>query len=99
MPTPAARMDRIMNKPSYRRSSRGVWLWLGICLLGLAGVAAISIAAGKHPSVSDMNGLLIVSIACLPFFIALTLAVFMDRRITRLRRRGIADRLTSMGYD
>ena len=92
-------MHRAMSQPAYRHSSSGLWLWVGICLLGLAAGAALAITLGAHPATKHRHWGLLMLVACLPFFAALAVAVFMDRRMKRLRRLAIAARLASMGYD
>ena len=92
-------MPRGMSKAAYRSSSGGNWLWVGICMLGAAGVVALTMTFGMLPATKHMPWGLMLFLSCLPFFIALAIAVFMDRRMKRRRRQAVADRLASMGYD
>lgn len=88
-----------MSKPAYCRSSGGSLLWLGICVLGLGVGLGSAVILSMQPATKDMHWSLAVLVVCVPFFLALTLAVFVDIRMKRKRRGAIADQLVPMGYD
>lgn len=92
-------MQFTMSRSAYHSSSGGTLLWLGICLLGVAGTVATVISLGQHPVAKQVHWGEALFLYCLPFFGALSLAVCMDRRMARKRHQGIGDRLASMGFD
>ncbi len=90
---------RAMSQRAYRSSGKGNLVWLGICLLGVAGMMAVFFTLGSHPVTKELHWGLVFLLSSLPFFVGLALAVFMDRRMKRNRRQALLDLLTSMGYD
>ncbi len=88
-----------MSRQAYHSSWKDNLLWLGVCLLGVAGTVATTMVLGSHPVTKDWPWGVGLGLGCLPFITGLGLAVYLDRRLKRWRHQGIADLLAPMGYD